>query len=88
MLNILPTSIEIKALLNNKIAFIARNATTVVNFEPLDYTPEIGNTLILAGQALITANSHNAPGPFLIEYETLNGLNLYMGMIIPIAEMP
>ncbi|CDH18614.1 hypothetical protein KKJ06_15495 [Xenorhabdus bovienii] len=88
MLNILPTSILVKTLPNNKIGFTARNATTVINFEPLDYTSEIGNTLILAGQALITANSNNAPGPFLIEYETRNGLNFYVGMIIPIAEMP
>ncbi|MCT8344138.1 hypothetical protein LG003_15135 [Photorhabdus kleinii] len=88
MLHILPTSILISTLPNNKIAFTAHNATTVINFEPLDYTSEIGNTLILAGQALITANSRNAPGFFLIEYETINGLNFYRRMVIPIAEMP
>ena len=81
MLSVQVTSISVKtSLLDNLIHISAYDGTSWINFEALNHTSQIKEMLILAGQAL-ASNS----GPVMIEYDTINGLNLFMGIIVTLA---
>jgi hypothetical protein len=81
MLSVQAASIAVKtSLLDNLIHISVNDGTNHIYFEALNHTSQIKEMLILAGQAL-ASNS----GPVMIEYDTINGLNLFMGIIVTLA---
>ncbi len=86
MLYFSPTSLVVKtSLSDNLVSIMASDGTTSITFEALNYSSRIKEMLILAGQALASSNSPSTAGPLLIEYDTLNGLNLFVGIVAPLA---
>lgn len=71
------SSISVKTSLSDGLIHIqAHDGTNFIQFEALNYSSQITEMLILAGQGLKSSG-----GPVVIEYDTLNGLNLFMGII-------
>lgn len=88
MLSFFPTSILVKLNSSNThVEIQAHDGTNTITFEPALYSSRLIEELTLAGQALASSSSSSAPGPLVIEYDTLGTLNLYMGVIVPLAAM-
>ncbi len=85
MASISPIWIHVKNSLSDNLINIAANDATnnLIIFEPIAYSDQVANMLILATKALSISNSPVAPGPFTIEYEEQNGLNLFTGISAP-----
>lgn len=80
MQSLMPVSMIVKTSLSDSLIHIsAYDGTNHTYFEAINYSSQIKEMLILAGQGLASNN------PLLIEYETLNGVNLFMGVIVTLA---
>lgn len=80
MQTLLVSSIIVNSTLSdNLINISASDGTNSIQFEALNHSSQIKEMLILAGQGLAAST------PLEVQYETLNGLNLFMGVTVMLA---
>lgn len=83
-----PTSITVKLeTISNFVEINAHDGTSAITFEPVQYDSRLIDQLTLAGQALASSSSSFAPGPVVIEYDTVGTHNLFLNVIAPLAKM-